>query len=295
MASTDNITIVTATDNHYMVLLAALIKSIEINHTTEQYIDFYIVGDKLSKRNINRLNASVSSDKIIVHWLEMDKIIPEGMNLPKDKSSYPSNIYMRLFIPYFLPAGIDKIIYLDVDMIALRDVSELWTIDIGTNIVGAVQDLIKTVGDPQGGIGNYHELGMDKNAKYFNTGLLIIDRKKWLDYGVTEKVLHCVELNTNFASLPDQYGLNVVLYKKWHELNPLWNTYSSLPVKSPYIIHFFHRKPIYKTYDKNQEYKEIFYQFLGQTPWKDYKPVNEWKRYVKKLMNVIQKKLSFSR
>jgi lipopolysaccharide biosynthesis glycosyltransferase len=288
----DNITIVTATDNHYIVLLAALLKSIEMNHLSDIHIDFYIVGDNLSANNIRRLEQSVTSEKITIYWLEMTKIIPQEFNLPLDKSSYPLNIYMRLFIPYFLPDHIKKVIYLDVDMIVLKDISALWEEDLKGNIIGAVQDLIKTVGDPQGGIANFEELGMDKKAKYFNTGLLVIDRDRWLLHGITKKVLNCVESNKGYAKLPDQYGLNVVLHRQWFELNPLWNSYSSLDVEDPFIIHFFHRKPIYVSYDKSLIYRDLFYKYLNLTEWKHFKPIGEGRRYLKKIMNILKKKIS---
>ena len=55
MSVADRITIVTVCDNHYTVMLAALMKSIEVNHSSGECIDIYVVTDKVSKKNIGKL------------------------------------------------------------------------------------------------------------------------------------------------------------------------------------------------------------------------------------------------
>ena len=289
ITSSNHITIVTATDNHYVILLAALIKSVEVNHVSDEIIDIYIVGDKLSDDNIGKLKGSYTSPKIVLHFLKMNEVIPKDMNLPLDKSSWPLNIYMRLFIPYFLPKEISRIIYLDVDMIALKDVSLLWSTDLKGKIIGAVKDQMDVVSNPWGGILNYKNFGMESTDNYFNSGLLVIDREKWEGFEVTKKVIQCVDANKEFANFPDQYGLNVVLHKNWLSLPPQWNCFSNIDMEDPHIIHFYQRKPIYKTYDKNPVYKDLFYKFLNQTKWQGHQPVSETSRYIKKIKNIIEK------
>ena len=45
------LTVVVATDNHYVILLAALIKSIETNLAVDKKIDIYIIEDNISQAN----------------------------------------------------------------------------------------------------------------------------------------------------------------------------------------------------------------------------------------------------
>ena len=45
----NNISVIVASDNHYAILIAALLKSIEVNHKTSEHIDFYIIDDNISK------------------------------------------------------------------------------------------------------------------------------------------------------------------------------------------------------------------------------------------------------
>lgn len=287
----DKITIVSVCDNHYSILLAVLIKSIEVNHKTGEVIDYYIVSDNISTKNKKRIMGSVSGNMIELHWIEMADAIPTGMKLPGDRSSYPLNIYVRLFIPYFLPADIEKALYLDVDMLVLEDISKLFNTDLdGKPIAAAVDYIAKKIGSCYGGIKNYKELGLEPEGKYLNSGLILIDNNKWRDQQITEKIINCVSDNKSFADFPDQYGYNVVLAGQWLELDERWNFFVSAPeVMPPYLIHYIHRKPIYKSYPYKERYREIFYKYLALTQFNDHKPIGEPFRYIKKLRNVFQK------
>src|SRR5690606_13336913 len=96
-----NVTIVTVCDNNYIMLLAALLKSIETNNVLKKEIDFYIVEDSISNRNRIKFMRSFASESINIHWLKMTEIIPKDSIIPADSSTYPLNIYIRLFIPHF--------------------------------------------------------------------------------------------------------------------------------------------------------------------------------------------------
>src|SRR5690606_40495479 len=50
----------------------------------------------------------------------------------------------------------------------------------------------------------------------------------------------------------------------------------------PFLIHFTGRKPIYLTYNYRQDYKDLFFEYLEQTPWKGYKQIGETTRYLKR-------------
>src|SRR5690606_10298929 len=104
-------------------------------------------------------------------------------------------------------------------------------VDIEDNIIGAVQD---TFGTALHGIANHRELGIPPDAKYFNSGLLLIDTVKWRKCSITEALVSCLKQNRAHAKYPDQYGLNVVLTGRWYELDKRWNTYTYQEEGEPY-------------------------------------------------------------
>ena len=288
------INIVCVVDDHYTVLLAALIKSIETNHLSGEEIQLFIVDDGIKKSNKKNLEGFINPHKIKIIWINMADTMPSNFKLPLDKSTYPQNIYTRIFIPHFMPPTIKRVIFMDVDMLCLKDISELFNTDIGDNIIGAVQDSITTNfnADTGGGIENYKQLGLSGDSKYFNAGLMIIDIDKWLKAGISEHVMDIIKENIGHTTFPDQYGLNVGLTSKWFEIEKKWNSFADIIHDDPSLIHFFYRKPIYKSYFNQEIYRKLFYGYLDQTPWKNFKPIGEFRRYIKKLVNVMDKKLN---
>ena len=289
MKDNQSIVIVVACDNHYMPLLAALIKSIEINHKTEEHIHFFILDDGISEKNKSKLFRSVSADVFTIHMLQKDKVIPKGMSIPYDNSSYPLIIHMRMFIPYFIPVEYEKVIYMDVDMIVNDDISKLWSTDLQVFTVGAVLDVrIREFGRP-GAVRNFMELGFDAGTKYFNTGLLLMNTLKWREKDLTPKIFKCIDDNREFANYPDQYGLNVVFANQWLEIDTKWSWSAEEWREDASLVHFIWRKPIYKTYMFDKRYQDMFFTYLKMTQWSDFIPVSEFKRLMKKGMNKILK------
>ena len=283
------ISVVFVCDNHYAILMGALIKSIETNHLTPEKLQLFIVEDGITSQSKLKISSAINKEMTTLHWLPMNKCLPPDAKLPVDKSSLPLNIYTRLFIPHFIPKDIKKIIFLDVDMIMLEDISKLWHTDLEENIVGAVQDQFIQVVSRWGGVANYEELGIPEDNKYFNAGLMVIDVEKWEKADITNKVIDCIFEHKKHAVFQDQYGLNAVLALHWFALNPLWNRYAYSEEERPYLIHFTGRKPIYKSYEFSEKYREIFFSYLQMTGWKGFKPISETSRYFKKFNNLLEK------
>lgn len=294
MTETKPLSIVVVTDDHYTVLLAALIKSIESNIRKGQKIDMYVVEDNVTEASKKKLRLSTDENITTLIWKKMASIITSDIKLPLDSSSAPLNIYMRLLIPYFIPKEIERVLFMDVDMIVRKDISLLFEYDISDYVVGAVWDpVIRTFDAPWGGVSNYAELGLDGKSKYFNAGLLLINTRKWVEENVTQRVFNFISDNLKYAEFKDQYGLNAILVNRWLELDPLWNHFRTIDHPDPYLIHYIHQKPIYKSYDydDNQEYKRIFFSYLNQTQWKNFKPIGESKQNFKKAKNKLGKYL----
>ncbi|MFY7899860.1 MAG: glycosyltransferase family 8 protein, partial [Chitinophagaceae bacterium] len=169
--------------------------------------------------------------------------------------------------------------------------TELFEIDLSNYVVAAVLDpRIITFDNNWGGVFNYKELGLPGNTSYFNTGLLLMNLTKWREQSVTEKIIRCIDEHKKFANYPDQYGLNVVLANQWLPLDTRWNHFSTIdPTEPPFLIHFVERKPIYQSYNYNASFKQTFYSYLQQTEWRNFTPIGESSRYIKKLKNVADK------
>jgi lipopolysaccharide biosynthesis glycosyltransferase len=71
----NSITIVTVCNNAFSVLLATLIKSIEINYFGREEINLFIVNDHINPKNLERINQSVDGNKIKLTVINIDECI----------------------------------------------------------------------------------------------------------------------------------------------------------------------------------------------------------------------------
>jgi len=292
MSNHSDIHVALASNNGYVVLMAALIKSIEQNHHTQQNIVFYLLSDNISKSNQDKIALSVKdSPQIILKWIEAQNVFPPNIKFPEDKSAFPKTAYLRLFAPALVEKGVKKLIYFDVDMIVKSDISELWDIDLQGFTMAAVLDVGKTVGCLWGGIPNYKQLGLPADAKYFNSGLMIIDCEKWVAENIPQKVFKAMDDNIEYVNYADQYGLNVVFAQNWLEIDPLWNWFANNYHPKPKNIHFLDIKPFYKSYNSDQEFRKEFFNYLDMTPWKGMPLKSDFYRLLHKTIIKIKKKL----
>lgn len=289
MNKNNTISIVVASDNHYAILIAALLKSIDLNHKTDEHIDFHIIDDGISAKVIKQLNEIADPSRITLKWFKSKEIVPSNIVIPVDNSAFPLTVYMRVFSPYVVDPDVDKLLYLDVDTIVQDDISKLWNVSLDGYVAGAIQDVGKTVDCEWGGIPNHLELGLAPDTKYFNSGVLMINAKQWRAEDISNQVITALSTYKEHVQLADQYGLNVVLANKWKELDPKWNWFAFKENDNPHLVHFLDIKPIFSSYNSQQVYKDEFFRYLSLTPFKGFKPISGNQRHIRKIYNKIKK------
>src|SRR3984893_6204244 len=123
--------------------------------------------------------------------------------------------YARLLMGDLLASEIDRIIYLDGDIVVRGDLSELWTMDLRGKTLGAVVDL------PHYPFNRL--LGLPDEAPYFNAGVLLIDLRRWRDLKIGERALTFAREHQDRIHWWDQCALNFVLHNDWVALDRVWN------------------------------------------------------------------------
>lgn len=87
---------------------------------------------------------------------------------------------------YLLPVifrNLHKAVVLDDDVVVQKDLSELWNLDMGGKVNGAVQCCSVKLGQLKSLLG---ESNFDESSCIWMTGLNVIDLDKWREQGVTE-------------------------------------------------------------------------------------------------------------
>lgn len=109
---------------------------------------------------------------------------------------YTPTVYFRFFIPEIF-AHYEKVLYLDSDLICLRDIADLYRVDIGGNLLGAVRDVeYARIYNENCEIKGYRVkdycddiLKLKDYTHYFNSGVLGFNIKKCREFALTDKLL----------------------------------------------------------------------------------------------------------
>lgn len=163
--------------------------------------------------------------------LELNKIYPckfhiytlsDSMfhGLPKLNNNYLT--YFRLKMVSHLPKEIQKCLYLDVDMLCMADIREIFHKDLGGKICGVVLDVHYLSSRIMPSINNDENNGFSLNINtYFNAGFMLIDLEQYRIYNIEQKIFEW--LKQYIPIWHDQDTLNAVLSKHVCILPLEWN------------------------------------------------------------------------
>ena len=288
-----SIKVVCASDNNYAMPLGVMLYSLLKHLNKDSTLEVFVIDGGISDKNKSKILKSLAfaKDKFKIHWLN-----PENSKLfPKIKTSKISHhitqaAYYRLLISDLLNQDIDKIIYLDSDLLIKADLTSFWKISLGDYCLGAVQDMGLPYVSSRYGLTMYQELGLTPDTKYFNSGVMLINLNSWRFQQVSEKVLNFLSKYSDKIRWHDQDALNVIFAKKWLELDPRWNqipyiltvkssqeshlseqTYNEV-VNDPYIIHYATENKPWKYRVTPRPNDNTYFEYLDQTAWKNWRP-----------------------
>ncbi len=162
-----------------------------------------------------RRSSPSSSGRLHLHRGELAPLTPVTLPTPK---AWPREIYGRLFAPQALDA--DRLLYLDADIIIDGPLDELFSLDMRGAALAATYDVAIEVSLDRN---SQHICAKDRpaGARYFNSGALLIDRKRWLDRDVAGQALSFFPQRRGLGFV-DQEFLNF-LFPDWLPLSPRWN------------------------------------------------------------------------
>lgn len=281
-----NIPIVLASDENYApYMYVTILSCLETKKPETKYDFFCLIPGAFSpacKDAFNQLEKQYSGCRI--QFIDMkDQFTDAGISIPH--ISIPT--YYRLAMPSLLKEY-DKAIYLDTDIIVCRDLSEMYSIDMGQNFIGGVQAIGYMTW--KAAEKYYRELGMRDLSTYINAGVTLWN----LDLIRSEnKEAELHELAGCNLQSQDQDAVNLAFYKRA----------LMLPLKYNLMIKYMHQFthmgdfPLYGQIFGEDAVKEalnspvIIHYADKVKPWSDSSiPYAEhWWKYVDKLPAIFRK------
>jgi lipopolysaccharide biosynthesis glycosyltransferase len=152
--------------------------------------------------------------------------------------------FLRLMIAEVIDPTIDRVLYLDVDVIITGDIMPLWQTDLVGHPCAAVPDACISATD----FAARH--GLSGTPRYFNSGILLLDMKALRRTPYMQQTVTLLANPNIHYPYADQDGLNIVFWNNWLALDPSWNFQRGFlyndsaawlalaPTQRPIIIHF---------------------------------------------------------
>ena len=118
-------------DNNYPIYTLLVINSILKNNTSNSDYTFYIVENNLSFLNKIKMKRYVEKRKQKIEFINIntDKI-DKGKWFYGFSKRITSIAMVRILLPEIMPANVDRVLYLDGDILVLKDLKELYNTDM---------------------------------------------------------------------------------------------------------------------------------------------------------------------
>lgn len=195
--------------------------------------------------------------------LKFDTSNLEGVRVNgEDGYFFSIETYSRLFCGFYLPKDVEKILYLDADMVCAGDISELYDISLDGNMWAGAIDGGATLNDLQ-------RLGLPETHQYVNAGVAIINVKKLREKFSEIDIINPIKANYEKWIYLDQDFVNKVFHGDIKIISNKYNfltkiaTYEDLKC-NPIVFHY---AGSIKPWDDNvtrfyREFVEPYYEAL---------------------------------
>lgn len=278
------------TDDGYAVFCGVSLYSLLANNTHIDDISIWIIDDHISSENKQKMKGVAEEFGRSLHFLDLQFAVEmlETIGAPKYRGSYSP--YLRLFALEVLPETVERVFYLDADTAVVGSLDELVDFNLKECILGAVKD----------GLSRHKAtmLGYDTASAWINSGVLLVDTRKWRDFHALDKMLNELAANKGYTS-PDQDLINIILRGRIEPLHPKYNfTPHFMAYSYGSFVNAFPQEGFYSETEieeaKNNPTVYHFERFIGTYAWEknslnpcslkfdEYLKMSPWKDYEKK-------------
>lgn len=231
-----NIPIFLSSDDNYSPFVATTIASICDN--TKSNIDFYILDSFISEINKEKiLELKKSFNNFNIEFIKIDSN-KEFLNIKyiNHASHVTISTYNRFLIPKLKPQ-LKKVLYLDVDIVALGDIKELYDIDMENYHFAAIPESFITQQEDKE---TKNRLNLAQNHKYFNAGVFVLDNQYWVKNDILNKALEVENNYRGKLKYADQDILNIIFNNNYKILSQKFNlmTQAKTNINDIVIRHF---------------------------------------------------------
>ncbi len=285
----DRIHVSLVSDSNYLDFVLITMTSMLINLSKERELTLHFLYPEggITEEDLKRFES--------LQYFHPFEFHPISLDTKKFAEDYGRSraILWRLELPNLLPE-LDRLIYLDCDMVLLDDISKLYDIDLEGHLLGGCID--------RAGQKAYPEIAVSP-AEYINSGMMLWDLKAIREAGLPEAWRKVYKEHPQWFHYPDQCLINYIAKGRIKKLPLRWNlinyVYRRLPFEGTYTIeetkealsypgiaHFTgHHKPWLFWKTTHHAFAKAFWHYA------DLAPISPWKKLKFRLKQLVTGRL----
>jgi UDP-D-galactose:(glucosyl)LPS alpha-1,3-D-galactosyltransferase len=212
--------IVCAVDDGYVSPLCVFMQSLSVAHSGQR-IRLIVIHQEMSEANRRRVLFHADRLGLDVELRGALRVNPR----------YPVTMwgtgatYIRLDLPEVVPEA-PVVLYLDVDVLVLRDLGPLLNRQLDGVPLAAVRDPLSPTLGTGFGLPGWQALGLAGSREYFNTGVMLVNLAECRQRGIFEESHRFACEMPQHILFWDQDAINWAVADEWSRLERCWNTLS---------------------------------------------------------------------
>lgn len=209
------IPILVSMDENYIPRLQVLATSLYVNHPGTGFAIF-LLHSRIPAETLEALAGDLDRLDMTLYPVKVDETVFTDARIT---DRYPKEMYYRLLAAQWLPEQLDRILYLDPDILVINQLYDLWNLNLDGYLFAAASHTGKTEM-----ANNVNRLRLGTENNYFNSGVLLINLKQARQEIVPEEIFRYVAENNMELLLPDQDVLNALYGHRILEVDDsIWN------------------------------------------------------------------------
>lgn len=198
-------------DKGYLKPLCVMLRSLTASNPETEF-DIYVLNKSLCGNDFDYISNNVPDNDFKLHDIKIDDSILKDAPVT---DRYPKEMYYRIFAAKFLPQNVDKILYLDPDLVVLKPLDRLYSINIEDYCFAAASHVSKPLQKF-----NEIRLQMDSSGPYINSGVMLMNLEKLRREQDFCEVFDYIEKNKRLLFLPDQDIISAIYSDKILLIDP---------------------------------------------------------------------------
>lgn len=259
----DDLHIAFGIDANFAMGMGVCMASIILNNQSEK-INFHVFTDGINQEDLDRLTILTKYEHVKVKMYYINKEVFK--NFPTSVG-WTYATYYRFIMGNVLYGHVNKVLYLDADILCIGSLQGLLEIDMDHYTIVGICDFLENFKI------RMQELEI-KNGKYFNAGVMYIDVNKWYEEKISQRAMELLIENPQKYKSLDQDVLNVLLDgkvyfadKKWDYMYDTMRMTHELP-GNIILIHFTGDKP-WQSWTQHHPLAKYYGEYIDQSPWSD--------------------------